>query len=390
MKRLLLTGLSLTGSVLGNGFYIPVQDAAATAKGNAWVATADNPAAVYYNAAGLTQIEDPSVRIGIYSIHLGLEAFTAAGKTEADKAWQFVPQIYGAMPLGDRFVLGAGLNSPFGLSTDWPVSSSFATNATTTELVVATGWLVGAYKINECLSIGGGLSYSQADLSSRRAFPLAAANGFLDFEGKDESLSYTLSLRWEPTPEHAFGLVYRGQNDYDLKGRTSITPVVPFQPASLDLVTPETVAFGYAWRPCEGWSIEANVEWVNWEQLDTLLLNQPSGALPFPFEWDANFIYSLGVSRDFGNGWVLNAGYEFIENSQPDLNFNPAVADADRHWLACGVERHWESLSLALAYQYAFSDRTVTGNPANPFGQTSNGKYKSRFHGLMLSSEWRF
>ena len=46
------------------GSRIPNQDAAAIARGNAFVATADNPAAIYYNPAGITQLEGHNFQLG--------------------------------------------------------------------------------------------------------------------------------------------------------------------------------------------------------------------------------------------------------------------------------------------------------------------------------------
>ena len=53
----------------GLGSQIPDQDAAATARGDAFAATADNPSAIFYNPAGLTQMPDGlSSRSGLYGI----------------------------------------------------------------------------------------------------------------------------------------------------------------------------------------------------------------------------------------------------------------------------------------------------------------------------------
>ncbi|MCP5548229.1 MAG: hypothetical protein H7A50_12740 [Akkermansiaceae bacterium] len=46
------------------GYYLPNQDAYATAKGNAYVATADSAASVFYNPAGMTQLEEARRRPG--------------------------------------------------------------------------------------------------------------------------------------------------------------------------------------------------------------------------------------------------------------------------------------------------------------------------------------
>jgi len=57
-------------SVSGNGFRLADQDAFATARGEAFVATADNASAVYYNPAGIAQLPGSNLRAGMYGIYL--------------------------------------------------------------------------------------------------------------------------------------------------------------------------------------------------------------------------------------------------------------------------------------------------------------------------------
>ena len=52
----------------GAGFDMPYKDAAATARGNAFVATANNPSAIYYNPAAITQLDSHQVRAGVYAM----------------------------------------------------------------------------------------------------------------------------------------------------------------------------------------------------------------------------------------------------------------------------------------------------------------------------------
>src|SRR5580692_2301703 len=72
----LKTGLLLILSVLspavvfGLGIRLPDQDAFAMGRGEAFVATADNPSAIYYNPAGITQLKGDNLRGGIYGIYL--------------------------------------------------------------------------------------------------------------------------------------------------------------------------------------------------------------------------------------------------------------------------------------------------------------------------------
>src|ERR1017187_974409 len=52
-------------SASANGFSLGAQDAFATARGGAFVATADNASAVYFNPAGLTQLEGLNFSTGL-------------------------------------------------------------------------------------------------------------------------------------------------------------------------------------------------------------------------------------------------------------------------------------------------------------------------------------
>ena len=49
-------GVSLSENSYAIGFLLPNQDATAIGRGNAFAATADNPSAIYYNPAGISQL----------------------------------------------------------------------------------------------------------------------------------------------------------------------------------------------------------------------------------------------------------------------------------------------------------------------------------------------
>ena len=383
--------LSVQSELSANGFYIPVQDPLAAARGNAFAATADRPSAVYYNPAGLTQIESFTAHAGIYGVRLGIEAETLidGGRHENEAEFIPVPQLYLAAPVNDRVAVGAGVNAPFGLRTDWGTTTPFGAVATETDLQYATAWGVLAYQVSDNLSIGGGLGITYADGTLKRlAAPQVSPTAEFGFEGDDVAASWIASLLWKPDERHAVGITYRAKTDLDLEGSGGAPAVgLPNGASSLDLVTPDTLVVGYAYQPDDRWTLEANVEWVNWSRLGTATLRQafsPDG--PLPFNWESNFMYGAGITYAPNERWSFSAGYIYIENSQPDLNFNPAVADGDRHWLSTGVSYRAAGWTVDLAYQYAFSDRTVL-DPTVEFdgGDLVAGDYSSRFHGVMLS-----
>jgi len=383
---------SLSECVLGAGFYLPNQDALATAKGNAYVATADSAAAVHYNPAGLTQLSDPQVILGAYAIQLGNEAQIEGATYEPESEWQLIPHFYIAYPLSDRLTLGFGLNSPFGLGNDWGQQTPFRTVGTQAYLKQPSAIFALGYKINDQLSVGGSLSLNYVDLMLKQGLGIVSLD-YLRFEGDGISLSGTLSLRWQPREEHAFGLLVSSGTSLTLDGGIA-SNILQDSPAELDFRTPWRIAAGYSFRPTRRWNIEANIEWLDWDSLNTLDLKSSAfalaGSVPLVFNWQSNFIYELGFTYSTNNEYILAAGYDCNENAQPDATYNPLVADAYRHWLNAGVgRRHGDSMWF-LAYQFGYSDRDVRNSRVNAAEESSNGRYESRHHALVLSLRHSF
>jgi long-chain fatty acid transport protein len=378
-----VSGILLSAMASGAGYYLPNQDAFATARGNAFVATADSPAAVFYNPAGLAQLETAQFQAGVYSIVLGNEAIVGGQRSHAKDELQAAPHFFYSLPYGERLTFGFGLNSPFGLGTDWGRDTNFSPVVTQARLAYISMTAALAYQVNDELSIGASVSANRADLTLEQG--LGFSGSFLRYEGDDIGLSAAVGIRWQPCERHAFGAVFSTGSNFDLEGKTFSNALEGDSSSQLDFMAPARASVGYSYRPAPGWNLETNVEWLDWDSLNSLSLDSSSvgGSLAIPFNWKSSLIYEAGVSYTTEQGYVFAAGYDFNANSQPDRDFTPGVSDADRHWFNVGVGRRLESSSWMLAYQFGYSNRTVDG-ASNPL---ANGEYKSRHNALVFS--WR-
>ena len=134
-----LTIVVLAGSVAtlsAAGFRLPDQDAFATARGEAFAATADNASAIYYNPAGISQLQGWNFRGGIYGIYLPMSYQSPSGRTfDNKKTLQAAPQLFGTYGLkGLPLSFGLGLYGPFGLGLHWPQDTGFRTVGTQSAL----------------------------------------------------------------------------------------------------------------------------------------------------------------------------------------------------------------------------------------------------------------
>jgi long-chain fatty acid transport protein len=376
----------IPASVGAAGYYLPNQDAFATARGNAFVASADRPSAVFYNPAGLTQLESPEAEVGIYAIDLGTEVTKGHERFGAKSEWQAVPHLYYGQPINDKLAWGFGINSPFGLGNHWGQGSPFRTVVTEAKLIYVATTLAVAYDVTDTLSVGAGVSYNYANLMLEQGLGYKPLD-FLRVHADGDSVSGELGVRWQPTEKHAFGLTATTETSQELKGKV-YSNILGTGPASIDFQTPMKLAFGYSYRPAPGWNFETNVEWLDWDSLNSLYLRSshvPNGGINVPFDWKSSFIYEAGVSYTLDNGYSFAVGYDYNSNSQPDANYTPSVGDADRHWFNAGFGKDYGCWSWFLTYQFGYANRVVSGASNTAAGENANGKYQSRNNAVSVS-----
>lgn len=372
------------------GYYLPNQDAFATSRGNAWVATADSAAAVFYNPAGLTQVKQPEAQTGLHAIVLDTTTDAGGESTENKKQLQVVPNFYYAQPLNEKLSVGFGLNSPFGLGNDWGRDTPISTVITEARLMYISCTSAAAYKVTDEFSIGASASLNYADLMLEQG--LGTPGSFMQFSGADYGFSAGVGAHWAPNEKHSFGLTYVTESTFDLDGKTKINPALApnDSSASMDFMAPARAAGGYSYRPAPGWNLEANIEWLNYDELNDLTLNSDTvgGTKTVPFQWKSSFIYEAGVSYTSPEGYVYAIGYDFNESSQPDTNFSPGVADSNLHWLNLGFGRKMDRYSWMLGYQFGYSNRDVDG--AIGGSAPANGKYEIRHNTFIFSWNQKF
>src|SRR3954447_7690087 len=108
-----------------SGFHIDEQDARSTARGGAVTANPTNASAVYYNPAGIGELNGLHIDLGASMVapsakfHLG----TTGAETEAADKVFFLPQAYASYRITPLIGVGLGFNAPFGLSVSWPETS---------------------------------------------------------------------------------------------------------------------------------------------------------------------------------------------------------------------------------------------------------------------------
>lgn len=372
-----------------SGTRVGFKDAFATGRGNAFVATADNPSAIYYNPAGLTQLEGTHVSANLYSVSANSDYSGTAGSASMVDDTQNIPALYATWkPQGSPMAFGLGIYAPFGLATEWPDASPLRTFALKNEQTYRTYNFSVAWQASPEFSFGGSFTYNQVDTDLNRAIGLFGPTDRFRFEGDGHAFGASLGLLWKPSPRHSFGLSYTHHTSVTLRGTSSTIPLVASEPASADFVFPETVIVGWSYRPIPEWNLEVNLDWTNWNRFNTATVTKVSGNTPLPFNWESGLFYEFGATRYLSHGWLLSAGYCFTENSTPDATYTPAVPDSDKAFYSLGVGYRSanKGFSADLAWHHgAGGSRRVISNQVTLTGATPDGTYKNSLNAFSLS-----
>jgi len=396
---LFLGAATAPSPVYGLGLALPDQDAFATARGNAFVATANDPAAIFYNPAGISQLDGANISLGAYGIVLGDRYSGPAGSVDSKTIWSVVPQVFSTFSLSNyNLTFGFGTYSPYGLRMEWPTTAPFLADGETAQLTYLRAAGIVAWQIAPSLSVAAGpnLNYSEADLKEDVTLPHEPFYPYLPvsfvnhFRGRATDAGYTAGLLFHPSEQHYFGLTYRSATEMNYNGHATVPLAGMNTAASARFHYPDTVAFGYSFRPTEKWNFEGDVNWTDWSGLKTVQL-ESSPPLPaidrLNFNWTPSWMLDFGVTRYLGKDWRISGGYMYSENSVPDGDFNPLIPDSDRHIFSLGVGRKCGRFSWDVAYQLGWGpSRSVGGDTTPALAPGSpDGKYEFLSHALTIN-----
>ena len=413
------------------------QGTAASAMSNAFSAQADDPSALHYNPAGMTQLRGVQFMAGALfaggsTNFTSPTGATARGDRNGSAAWPPPTHLFltanlkdiGLTALGD-FTAGIGVTVPFGSMTRWPNDGPFKTATTFNTLPLLDIKPTLAYKVTENLSLGLGADiYTFSGLIGEgqlEKHSVSSAGVKTELAGKDTAAGFNASLLYtalrnsDGKPLANIGLVYRSQATLHLTGAL-LNNGAKVSDASSTFVLPQIITGAIAIWPVRTsereWKLELDVDHVGWKSVRDLDVRLGTGAtIAKPQNWTNTYAVMVGteykwLALESLPHWdvALRAGYTNQQNQMPDLTYDPGLPSSDLHIVGGGVGLlckeqgsllglmrcgdlgvGWlkpKAIGLDLSYQVAFyEDRTVAGN-RNP---TVNGTYQTLLHNGGLS-----
>ncbi|MEW6329974.1 MAG: outer membrane protein transport protein [Pseudomonadota bacterium] len=423
--------------------------------GNAYAggaASADDASTVFFNPAGMTRLSGrqaiaaghlivPSTKFSDGGSHmagtLGGAAMTGGDGGNAGEA-ALVPNLYYVQEFGNGYRFGLGINAPFGLATDYDDDWKGRYQAIRSEIITVNINPSLALKVNDRLSLGGGvnLQYIDAELTSAVDYTVAcfgvptlgaatcsanglgvgtlqstATSGMSKNTADDLSWGYNLGLLYEFDQDTRVGLAYRSKISHKLEGTGDFTIPSAVSTAgggvgaTLSAVfadsniiaratLPEMISASIYHQFDPKWAVMGDITHTRWSRLPELRIDFENSLKSDGVEalnWENTWRYSVGVTYFQDERWTWRGGVAFDETPVPNPESRTArLPDNDRKWLAVGGSYHRsKDMSVDFGYAHLFiSDPQI--NRTGPLGDVLIGSYENTVDILSVQLTWNY
>lgn len=376
-----------------------------TGMGGAWSAWVDDPTALWFNPAALSEIE-PQLQLG-GELVLGPRTYTPVasdGTRGPDQSTTVVAPLPTGGVVGrfsdddapSRFTLAAGAWSPYGGQVRFDKTGMPALDATREAAFEATAG--AALRISDRLSLGAALRFGLG------LFSLEATQLPFDAEmsatGVGVGLALGLALR--PTPALRLSASWRSPLRISTSG--SATLALPGgtmrEDIEHDQLWPQQASLGLGFTPnASRTRLAAQLDWTQWSAVRDLVVVFPANPTldqTFREDWRDSWALRAGIDHALSRTLSLRGGAYVDTAAVPDRTLERRYLDAHKLGLATGASlstaswRFDAALDLVLAPTRSVPDNTAATTSFPADRNRAPGDYAGTLLTFELAAAYRF
>ena len=400
--------VAFSGTASASGFQLLEQNLSGL--GNAYAgsaAVAENASTIYFNPAGMTQLQDREVSGGLAAIGPSFKFhnegssltgnLSAAGTGGDAGGWAAVPNGYLSWAVSKDVYLGVGFGAPFGLKTEYDDRWIGAAQSVMFDIKTYNINPSIAFRVNEKVSLGFGVNWQKVEAEYVRLATVGGAPSptapFGDrvtstMNLDDSAWGWNAGALFTLSPSTKVGLSYRSKVKYHTDGDVKLTSdgsvagdltrdglILDGRQSDLkaDLTMPDTFIMSVAQKLNDKWEMLGDISWTGWSSIPKVDIMRTSGtrsgqnAQTLDTEFKDTWRVALGANYALSDAWKLKYGIAFdqtpVKKAATRLTSMP---DNDRIWLSFGAQ--WaptkaSKLDLGATY-ISVKDSKIDNNQA--------------------------
>ena len=294
-----------------------------------------------------------------------------------------VPNAGVAFRVSDKLAFGVSVAAPYNFTTEYNTNSWTRYDALKSQLRTVNVDGVVAYRVNDMIDLGVGVTALYADAKLTNALPNISPlqpDGSQALKGDGWAYGYTVGAQIHPSSALTIGASYRSKIDQKLDGTVTVGGLLAPIPAannfSVDgqakISLPWIANVGARWAVNDQWTLNASVSRVGWKEFDAIRVSFPGGGSTSAQNYKNVTTYAAGVDYQASPRLTLRAGVQYDPTPTPDVGRTARVPDGDRMMYAAGAT--WaatDNIKLDAAINYiSFDDSKINRTDVTATGST--------------------
>ena len=346
----------------------------------------DDPAALFFNPAGIAYTDKFTLALGANLIDLSFEFNDVAstpvgGQTTNDGGTSaLVPNLYVIVPVSDKLNFGLGVTAPYGLVTEYDDDWLGRFHAIKSDLKMYNINPTVSYAVNDQFALAAGFNavYSDAEFTQAITPYVPAARAVIG--GDSWSFGYNMGAILRPSEMTTLGVSFRSKTKIDIDGEATFDGLAPDSAANAEVEMPYTLIFGVTQKLNDRFQVMASARRSGWSSLEELRFVYADGRpdTVTEYDWEDTWAVSVGAEIKATEALDIRFGGSYDQTPIPSPETRTArVPDASRFWVSGGATlRLNENFLLDAGYSHLIVDEADINHTYAP-GMVLNGFYDS-------------
>lgn len=370
------------------GTQVEAQGTRPFSMGGAFIAVADSPEAVYYNPAGITQIEGFSVEQGLLSVNpTGTYKHASQEVVNSSDQSAMGPYAFMSWKNSSPVCVGLGIYAPFARETDFESTGSSGFGTAYALALRKDYSPVVAYEVNDQLSVGGGIIISQGKIKQEIQTAFGSGVQITD-ELDGYGFGGLLGMLYKLNEQFNIGVVYRSPINIYARGQREMSIWGAPVNSKANVHYPAQAGIGIAYMPTDKVTLALQADWTDWSYLNQVV-TKLDGMADSVTTINSKDTVDLRMGLEFkpDDTTALRAGFLYLPAATPSKWILPQKPDYKHYYAATlGASKIIKDIEFGFLYEYGWSNKwNVTDNA---YGY--NGEYEVTMQTFGLSAKFTF
>lgn len=376
-----------------------------------YAARAEDASTLFRNPAGMSQLAGLQVQGGLQalygSVSFNADANTSArlGTDEGGNALGWLPggSAFIVAPLGEKWRVGLGVLSYFGLAEDYDDGWVGRYYVQKSALLGMSVMPSVSFAAADWLAIGAGLNAMYGYLDTELAVNnLIGPDGQMTLQDRTWGFGANVGVLIKAGEKTRFGLTYLSTVDLDFSDTPTFTGLGPGLSAilanpselGLGMTVPQSVMLSAYHAFGEKWAVMADFGWQDWSDFGYVEAGvETGGATTLNLKYQDTWHGAVGAQYQASDKWRLSGGVAFDSSAVENENRTVTLPMGQLWRFGLGMQYQLnDAASVGLAGTFAWAgDMPVDqGTDLSLRGRVSGSFDHAWFTFVNLNLTWKF